>query len=126
MSDVLVEPRNLGEVLLYEEENYFYSRDEARIASGEAIVLGQVLSLDEDSGEYSALEIVAGDTPSVSAVMGVAIREIVASESAVETVVLVRHAIVKRDGLVWPEGITQAQQDSVIAQLAGQGILVRS
>ncbi len=126
MSDVLVEPRNLGEVLLYEEENFFYSRDKARIASGEALVPGQVLSLDEDSGEYRALVVTADDTPSVSAVIGMAIRDIAVSENAVETIVLVRHAIVKRDGLVWPEGITQAQQDAVIAQLAGQGILVRS
>ncbi len=126
MSDVLVEPRNLGEVLLYEAENFFYSRDEARIASGEVIVLGQVLSQDADSGEYRALVITAGDTPSVSVASGMAIRDIAASEDVVETVVLMRHAIVKRDGLVWPEGMTQDQQDAAIAQLTAQGILVRS
>jgi hypothetical protein len=38
---------------------------------------------------------------------------------------VVRHAIVLRDALIWPETITAEQKAAAIAQLRDLGILVR-
>lgn len=125
MSDVLTEPNNLGDVLLYEAEDYFYSRDEITLSQGERIRIGEVLARNNESGEYVALNPEGGEIPGTDIASAIAIRRINASDEAVETVALVRHCIVKQAGLVWPEDITDEAQTRAIAQLRAQGILIR-
>jgi len=125
MPEVLNEPKNLGEVLLYEEENYYYSRDEIIIAQDEVISIGQVLARDDDSGEYIALNLADGEAAGSDVAAAIAIRNIDATDEPVETVVLVRHCIVKRDGLVWPEEMTPEELVTAIEQLQALGILIR-
>ena len=123
MSTVLAEPINLGDVLLYEEENFYYSRDEITIAAPEVIAIGQVLGQIIESGEYAALDFTATDGTENAA--AIAVRNINAALSAVETVGITRHAIVKADGLVWPVEMTTQEHELAIAQLKANGILVR-
>jgi len=55
----------------------------------------------------------------------VALRNSDAKDESVKSVVLVRVAIVKLDGLVWPETITPEQQNDALKQLIILGILPR-
>jgi len=125
MPEVLNEPKNLGEVLLYEEENYYYSRDEITIAQEEIISMGQVLAQDDDSGDYVALNLAEGEGAGRDVAAAIAIRDIDATDEPVETVVLSRHCIVKRDGLVWPVDMTPEARVTAIEQLQALGILIR-
>ncbi len=125
MSDVLTEPKNLGDVLLYEAEDYFYSRDEITLSQGQRIRIGEVLARNNESGEYVALNPGDGEIPNTDIASAIAIRSINAIDESVDTVALVRHCIVKQAGLVWPEAMTDEEQSAAIAQLRAQGILIR-
>jgi hypothetical protein len=48
-----------------------------------------------------------------------------ATAGAVKTTMIAREAVLSLFGLTWPAGITQAQQDAAVAQLAAKGIQVR-
>jgi hypothetical protein len=48
-----------------------------------------------------------------------------ATAGAVKTVMIAREAVLSSFGLTWPAGMTQAQQDAAVAQLAAKGIMVR-
>jgi hypothetical protein len=48
-----------------------------------------------------------------------------ATSGAVKTTMIAREAVLSLYGLTWPTGITQAQQDAAVAQLAAKGIQVR-
>jgi hypothetical protein len=48
-----------------------------------------------------------------------------ATSGAVKTTMIAREAVLSSYGLTWPAGITQAQQDAAVAQLAAKGIQVR-
>jgi hypothetical protein len=48
-----------------------------------------------------------------------------ATSGAVKTTMIAREAVLSSYGLTWPAGMTQAQQDAAVAQLAAKGIQVR-
>jgi hypothetical protein len=48
-----------------------------------------------------------------------------ATAGAVKTTMIAREAVLSLYGLTWPAGMTQAQQDAAVAQLAAKGIQVR-
>jgi hypothetical protein len=56
---------------------------------------------------------------------GVLLYSTDATSGAVKTTMIAREAVVSSFGLTWPAGITQAQQDAAVAQLAAKGIQVR-
>lgn len=118
----LAEPMNLGDLLKYEAPN-LYSRDQATVAAGENLALGSVLGRETATGTLKALDPAATDGTEVPA--GVLIEDVDATAADTESVIIARHAIVARHALVWPAGITAAQQSAAIAALETRGILVR-
>lgn len=118
----LVEPMNLGDLLKYEAPN-LYSRDPAKVAAGQNLVLGSVVGRETATAKLKALDPAATDGTELPA--GVLIVDADATAADIDAVVVARHAIVARHALVWPAGITPAQQSAAIAALEARGILVR-
>jgi len=71
----------------------------------------------------TALNLAASDGTQNAA--GVLLFTTDATSGAVKTTMIAREAILSSFGLTWPAGITQAQQDAAVAQLATKGIQVR-
>lgn len=118
----LVEPMNLGDLLKYEAPN-LYSRDPATVAAGQNLVLGSVVGRETATNKLKALDPAATDGTELPA--GVLIVDADATAADLDAVSVARHAIVARHALVWPAGITPAQQSAAIAALEARGILVR-
>ncbi|WP_019561430.1 head decoration protein [Caldimonas manganoxidans] len=117
------QPKNLGDLLKYEAPN-LYSREQATVAAAQHLPLGSVVGLDAATGKLKALDPSASDGTEIAA--GVLGNEVDATLIDREDAILIaRHAIVARGALVWPAGITAAQQAAAIAQLQARGILVR-
>jgi hypothetical protein len=118
------EPNTLGDLLKYEAPN-LYSRDVATVAAGQNLALGTVVGRETATAKLKALDPAATDGSEVAA--GVLAADVDATLIDREDALLIaRHAIVARSALIWPTGITPAEQDSAIAQLEARGVLART
>jgi len=70
-----------------------------------------------------ALNLAASDGSQNAA--GVLLYNTDAAAGAVKTTMIAREAVLSSYGLTWPAGITEAQMDAAVAQLAAKGILIR-
>jgi hypothetical protein len=70
-----------------------------------------------------ALNLTASDGSQNAA--GVLLYTTDATAGAVKTTMIARGAVLSSFGLTWPAGITEAQMDAAVAQLAAKGIEVR-
>jgi hypothetical protein len=121
---VLQEPNNLGDLLKYEAPN-LYSRDLATVAAGQQLSLGTVVGLDSATNKLHALDPTATDGTEVA--IGVLATDVDATLIDVDDALLIaRHAIVASKAVVWPTGISAAEQATAISQLKTLGVLVRA
>jgi hypothetical protein len=119
----ITQPKNLGDLLKYEAPS-LYSREAVTLAAGENLSLGTVLGRAEADGKYHALDPDAHDGTEIAA--GVLALDVDATGGdRSDALLIARHAIVAREALVWPAGISPAEQLEAVAQLAALGILVR-
>jgi len=119
----LVEPMNLGDLLKYEAPN-LYSRDSGKVAAGQNLALGSVVGRETATNKLKALDPSASDgTETAVGVLGNDVDATLIDRE--DAILIARHAIVARHALVWPAGITPAQQSAAIAALETRGILVR-
>lgn len=119
----LTQAPNLGDLLKYEAPN-LYSREQATVAAGQNLPLGAVVGRVTATSKLKALDPSASDGTEIAA--GVLAQAVDATLIDREDAILIaRHAIVARNALVWPAGITTAQQLAAIAQLEARGIVVR-
>jgi hypothetical protein len=119
----LSQPKNLGDVLKYEAPN-LYSRDQDTVAAAQNLPLGAVVGRETATGKLKALDPAAGDGSEVAVgVLALAVDATLIDRD--DALLIARHAIVARHALVWPAGVTTAQQIAAIAQLEARGILVR-
>ena len=114
-------PRD-GDVLLSEAPGTL-SREAVTIASGQNLEAGAVLGKVTASGEYVA--VAPGATDGSETAAAVLLYTTDASGGAAKATVLMRLGEVDASLLVWPTGITQAQIDAALGQLAGQYIIAR-
>ena len=120
---VMTLSKNLGDVLKYEAPN-LYSREAAVVATGQNLGSGTVVARKAADGKLYALAPATSDGTEVA--VGVLATDADATLADRSDAVLVaRHAIVARNGLIWPAGITAPQKASAEAQLAARGVLVR-
>ncbi len=120
---VIVQTNNLGDVLKYEAPN-LYSREAVVVAAGQNLAIGTVLGRKAADGKLHALAPAATDGTETA--FGVLATDTDATLIDREDAILVaRHAIVARNGLIWPAGITAPQKAIAEAQLTDIGILVR-
>lgn len=119
----ITQSKNLGDLLKYEAPS-LYSREVVTIAAGQNLQLGTVLGRKTADGKLYALD--PGATDGTEIAVGVLATDTDATLIDREDALLIaRHAIVARNALIWPNGITAAQKDAAVAQLADLGILVR-
>lgn len=117
------ETLNLGDLLKYEAPN-LYSRERAIVAAGANLTLGTVVGVVTASAKLKLLDPAATDGTETAA--GVLMNDIDASAAdRDDALVIARHAIVARNALVWPEGMTTEQKTAAEAQLKALGVLVR-
>lgn len=120
----LQEPNNLGDLLKYEAPN-LYSRDLATVAAGQQLSLGTVVGLESATNKLHALDPTATDGTEIA--IGVLATDVDATLIDVDDVLLIaRHAIVASNAVVWPAGISAAEQATAISQLKTLGVLVRA
>ena len=119
----LLQPNNLADLLRY-EANSRYSREVATLASGNTLSLGTVIATDSVTGKIAPFD--PDDTGSLNLPTGVLIDDCDAAlADNPYALLVVRHAVVAHDALIWPVSITAEQQASAEAQLKTLGILVR-
>ena len=120
---VITQPNDLADLLRFEAESR-YSRERVTLAAGHNLKLGTVVATDTATGKIAQLD--PTDTGTLNQATGVLINDCDAtSADNPDALVVVRHAIVLRDALIWPETITAEQKTAAIAQLRDLGILVR-
>ncbi|MGB3212451.1 MAG: head decoration protein [Desulforhopalus sp.] len=113
------EPNTLGDGLKWEQDSD-YSRKKIIVASGNSVVLLEVVGKITASGKYAPLNPVAIDGTEAAA--GIMIGDVDAGLADTAGVIVERDALVATDNLVWPDGITIGQKDAAIAELDGLGI----
>ena len=119
----LTQASNLGDLLKYEAPN-LYSRERATAAAGQNLPLGAVVGRETATSKLKALDPAAGDGSEVAVgVLALAVDATLIDQE--DAILIARHAIGARNALVWPAGITTAQQLAAIAQLEARGIVVR-
>jgi hypothetical protein len=120
---VIAQTINLGDLLKYEAPN-LYSREAAVVAAGQNLGIGTILGRKTADGKLHALAPAASD--GTEAAIGVLATDTDATLIDREDALLIaRHAIVARNGVIWPAGITVPQKAAATAQLTALGILVR-
>ena len=119
----ITEPKNLGDLLKYEAPN-LYSRDRVTVASGQTLALGTVVGVVTATSKLKALDPAATDGTELA--RGVIANDVDAALADRDDGLLIaRHALVARNALVWPSGITAELKAAAEAQLKAIGILVR-
>jgi hypothetical protein len=112
-------PQFLSDLLLI-EVHPGWSRDTAPFAAGAMVPRGSVLALV--AGKYQAVNPAgSGDAKKSRAV---AIETVDATASDKNGVVIARGAVVNPDALIWPDGTTDAQKTTALAELEARGIKV--
>lgn len=119
----ITEPKNLGDLLKYEAPN-LYSRDRVTVASGQTLALGTVVGVVTATSKLKALDPAATDGTEIA--RGVIANDVDAALADRDDGLLIaRHALVARNALVWPSGITAELKAAAEAQLKAIGVLVR-
>lgn len=120
---VITQSKNLGDLLKYEAPN-LYSREAVTVAAGQNLQLGTVLGKKTADGKLYALAPAATDgTETAVGVLAVDTDATLIDRD--DGIAVSRHAIVARNALIWPAGITAPQKMAAEAQLVAIGILVR-
>lgn len=123
MPTPLEENKTIGDVLHFEEDSRF-SREVIVIASGAGVVeIGAVLGKITASGKYLPRDTDSADGTEVATVVN--LKKVDATSADAESLAVVRHAIVKKNGLVWKDGEDAAEIAVGTTELGNQGIVVR-
>lgn len=122
MSTTFTESANLGDVLKYEAPS-LYSRDTITVASGQVLALGAVVGRVIITGKFKAIDPVATDGTEIAA--GVLLHACDATAADQQAALLVRHALVHDESLVFPIGATTPQKNVALDQLKSIGIVPR-
>ena len=121
------EGKVVGDVLFDDEQDYSRlkrSDNHTIIAAGSGEVdIGAVLGKITDTGEYTPCDPDADDGSEVA--VAVNLKAVDATEEAVETNAVFRKAIVLKGGLEFVDGATEAQKETMMAQLEAAGIVTQ-
>ena len=117
------EPTHLSDVLLVEVAIGWTKQSGLLAATALALSIGVVLAQEAD-GEYTPIDF-AGASPLNKAVAVLATPAEV-STTAQNTVVIKRGATVAKNNLIWPEGATDEQIKTALAELEALGIVAQN
>ncbi|QBH95768.1 head decoration protein [Limnobaculum zhutongyuii] len=114
------EPKVLSDVLLVEVKPG-WTKDRGMIVADKKYELGTVLA--KVSGKYYAIDLAGtGAAKKAAAVLA---QHIDTTTGERLGAVIARGAVVAIDGLVWPEGVTDAQKTTAYTELEALGIIAR-
>lgn len=115
----------VGDVVVFEED-VRYSRETGTLASGNGTVeVGAVLGVITASGKYAPYDDGTAADGRDTAV-AICLEEADTSGGDKDVPVLVRHAVVNRQNLVWDSTIdTSGERDTGVSELADVGIIAR-
>jgi len=116
---IKTEPAVLSDGIKWEQEAD-YSRRKITVASGNSVVMLEVVGKVAVTGKYVPLAPAATDGREAAA--GIMIGAIDASAADKAGVILERDALVATENLVWPAGITAGEKTTAIAELDALGI----
>ena len=119
---VLHEQDYIGDILHWEEQKFF-SREEIEMPEGTTLKIGSVLGRVTKTGQYAPINPKANDGTEVA--VAVSISKVDYSSVDSKAIAIVRHAVVKLKGAIWPEKTTLDQIDTAKVQLEKRGILMR-
>lgn len=114
------EPKTLSDVLLVEVK-HGWTKDRGTIITGQKYELGTVMA--KVSGKFQAVDPAATGTAKKAA--AVLAQNVDTSEGERPAVLIARGAAVAIEGLVWPEGITDAQKSTALTELEALGIIAK-
>ena len=114
------EPINLGDLLKYEADAH-YSREQVTVAANQTLAPGSVVA--RTNNEIVALN--PGGTDGTEIAVGVMVSTVITANAPAQGVMIVRHALVSREALIWPAGITATEWVAAIYQLESRGIIAR-
>lgn len=121
---IKTEGNYIGDVVKYEEDAN-YSRKEITVASGAGVLtIGTVLGQVTTGGKYVPADPVLVNGAEVA--KAVLLADIDATAADVTAVVLVRHAVVNRNNLIWDANIdTVGERQTAVDELEAVGIIAR-
>ena len=111
-----------GEFLVSEGNNSI-SREQVSFAANLMLKPGTVVARVTASGRYKALDPAAADGTENAA--GILYAAVTTDASGGDGVIVARLAEVVGTLLVWPDGITEEQQEDALNELAGLDIISR-
>lgn len=119
---VVNEARHAGEFLVYEDE-VNYSRENIVLASGQNLPAGAVIGKVTASGKWKSADPAAEDGSENAA--GILLYPVNATSADVDTVAVVRHAVVNGHLISYHTGSTGGEKTANVASLKALGVLVR-
>lgn len=111
------EQKRLGELLKYEADKN-YCREIVTITKGQNLKMGNMVAEGSD-GKCT------GISASASALYGVLLQDVDATEADKPAIVVSRDVIVNAKSLQYPSGATDAQKKAINKLLDGRGIVLR-
>ena len=116
------QPKTIQDIVLYEEDELGrFSREDVVIAAGRWLPIGTVLGRRND-GKCVAFDPTATDGSQTPYGILLADTDAFSDKPAVA---IVRHAIVKRQGLMLPANLDAATIDALIEAVKSRGIVAR-
>lgn len=106
----------VGSAYVNEQVNFQINDGATDFAVGDKFII----PVERGSGKAKALDLTAVDGEAEAA--GISITDYDASGGDLEGVIVARDALIVASGLVWPEGITEAQKTIALEQLEALGI----
>lgn len=119
---VVTEARHAGEFLVYEDE-VNYSRENIVLASGQNLPAGAVIGKITASGKWASAD--PAETDGSENAAGVLLYPVDATAADVDTVAIVRHAVVNANLISYHTGATTGEKAANVASLKALGVLVR-
>jgi len=113
--------KTYGDVVYFEEDHNF-SKERVTVPDGFTVELGEVLGKVTASGEYVPLDPAASDGSEIAAGIALTAKDLDIGDQVIT--VLVRHAIAKKDSLIWPDTISVPEQAAAEEQLVNMGVLL--
>ncbi len=120
---VINQDNTIGDVVKYMAPSD-YSLEYVVVDANQNLTIGSVVGIDVNTGNVVALDPSAGDSSGFAS--GVMLENVdTTSGSVVNATMLARHALVVKQKLIFPTGITVDQINVALEQLKSLGIIYR-
>ncbi|MDR1236236.1 MAG: head decoration protein [Holosporaceae bacterium] len=121
---VIEEGKNLADVLNFEIDKN-YCREVVMVASGQNLKLGAVVGIVTATGAAKIVSVDPEEEDGSDVAVGVVLENVDATSGAKSAVIVTRIATVVADGIVFPNGATDAQKKKITKDLDARGVVIK-